>query len=69
MKERTIAVFDERCRKPRCPRAAKAFGLCASCYGIARQAVLDGLTTWEELRQKGRAAEPRRTTKEWLLGK
>lgn len=70
VREHTVAMLlPQRCMRPRCPREAKVFGLCRSCYGQARQVVLAGLTTWEELRRNGKVAEPRRTAKEWLLGK
>lgn len=66
MKEHTVVAL-ERCRRPQCKGAAKAFGLCGSCYHIARQLVLGKVTTWEAMRASGKVAEGRRTAKQWLL--
>lgn len=67
-KEHTfVALLPERCRRPQCKREAKAFGLCGSCYHVARDLVLNRVTTWAFLQKSGKAAERRRTAKQWLL--
>jgi hypothetical protein len=70
MRERTVAMpLPERCRRPGCNRAATTRGLCGSDYWAAYDLVRNNKTTWDQLRREGKIAEPRRTAKEWFLGK
>lgn len=61
-----------KCLNPNCQRIAKTRGLCASCYGAARSAIIKGQTSWAKLIKTGRcqATRPRTSgTSNWLLGK
>jgi len=64
-----------KCLNPACARASKTRGLCITCYGVARKAVKDGLTSWDVLIAKGRATAKggrngtlRSKAREWLMG-
>ncbi len=56
-----------RCRRPGCNRDSQSRGLCAVDYRVAHQLVSDGITTWIQLENHGKADPPKRTAKVWFL--
>lgn len=44
----------QTCLRPDCGRPAKVRGLCAKCYGCARNAVATKKTTWSALVKAGK---------------
>lgn len=69
IREHIIAVpAAKRCRRPGCLRDAEIRGLCRSDYQTASVLVSEGVVSWEQLEQRGKVDEPRRSVKSWLLG-
>lgn len=53
-----IAKSSKLCRAPGCEEEAQSRGLCRCCYNAARNLILAGKATWEQL-EKMRLSAPR----------
>jgi hypothetical protein len=61
LKELERGRVEQTCLRPGCSKLIYCRGLCQWDYKLAKQAIKDGLLTWEQLEAAGRSLAPKRS--------